>query len=433
MSNSKLQKRVPGILTVFGSVLFVLAWHLCVIAARPAHIMEIATEIGSIPQYKEELNARELVPSGDGRALVFFKETETGLGTYFWDTDLGKTKFLFEQREKWYAGELDIVSWSPHDRYVACAYKCDIDPQNPTRNLDIYDGATGEPAKKILARWDSKFIWLSDESFAYSTYNQAWLVLRRAENGAWVQTRVIKRFGDGKLENLVATSPHSVAWRQENEIWTYDFDSGAPRKIWESTTNTLERFACALNGDLLLNCRDENGPLSIRLRKPELGEKQATVLAGTRRLDPGSNVKLSETHGQYIFLIMQNGGENSVRFVWDGMVESYALAGKFLYFVGSYASDPPGIWRYDINAKETARVDSALNKPLKYARGILPEVGTGKNAAGGQFTYHIWAPVNVKTGKKYPLVIGQTHYMWYSYEQIAPNAQWFFAFVDRPS
>lgn len=308
-----------------------------------------------------------------------------------------------------------------------------MDPQNPARNLDIYDGATGGPAKKIVAQWDSKFIWLSDESFAYSSYNQAWIVFQRADNGDWTQTRVIKRFGDGKLENLVATSPHSVAWRQENEIWTCDFDSGAPEKIWSLTTGQLETFSCADNGDLLLNCRDENGPLSIRLRQPELGEKQATVLAETRRLDPGSNVKLSEAGGQYTFLIMQNGGENSVRFVWDGMVESYALAGKFLYFVGNKTSDPPGIWRYGVNSKETVCVDSELNKPLKYARGVLPEVGTGTNAAGGQFTYHIWTPMHVKAGKKYPLIIGQTHYMWFSYEQIAPNAQWFFAFVDRPS
>src|SRR5579859_1580593 len=148
----------PGLWMAVIAVAIVVGWRLCVIASQPAHLMAIATEVSSIALPKEELNAEELVPSRDGHGVVFFKETETGLGTFFWDADIGKSKYLFEQREKWYAGDLGIVAWSPSDHFFACAFKSDPDPgrQQPTRDINIYDGNTGEAAIKITALWDSK-------------------------------------------------------------------------------------------------------------------------------------------------------------------------------------------------------------------------------------------------------------------------------------
>ena len=49
----------------------------------------------------------------------------------------------------------------------------------------------------------------------------------------------------GEVGSFEAVSPSSVAWQiggQKNEIWLLNFETKAPVKIWESTTNKLEGF-----------------------------------------------------------------------------------------------------------------------------------------------------------------------------------------------
>ncbi|HKW30919.1 MAG TPA: hypothetical protein VJT54_16420 [Verrucomicrobiae bacterium] len=355
--SSKHDSRWTGIGLAAGAVLFVIGWRLCVIASQPAHWSAIATEIGSIPLPKEELNAQEVVPSNNGHGLIFFKETETGLGTYFWDAAIGKSKFLFEQREKWYAGDLGIVAWSPGDTFFACAFKSDPDPgrQQPTRDINIYDGNTGEAEMKITALWDSRFTWLSSNSFAYTRYNQTWLVYEQKSKGNWVQTQVVNKFGDGRLNNLTPVSPHA------------------------------------------------------------------------------SYADLNLVNGQYVFTIKASANSEPAHFVWKGTVEYYKQAGDYLYFTGNPINGPPGVWQYNIKSGEVQCVDSGFEGHFQYAKMVTPISGTITNASGEQMSYHVWAPAHVSPGKKYPLIIGQTHYMWYSYEQVAANCDCFFAFADRPS
>ena len=430
----KHASRKRGLWLAVGSVMFVVGWRLCVIASQPAHLLAIASEVGSIALPKEELNAEELVPSSDGHGLVFFQETETGLGTYFWDAAIGKSKYLFEQREKWYAGELGIVAWSPDDRFFACAFKSDPGTREPTRDINIYDGTSGEPVMKITALWDSKFTWLSSHSFAYTRYNQTWLVYEQKADGNWVQTQIVNRFGDGDLNNLTAIPPHSVAWQHGGDIWTYDFTSGDSEKIWESTTNILLSFTYSEEtGNFLLECNDENGPLSICFRPPRSWEKQGTILSMTRNSNRARYADLSLDHGRYSFIIKTKANSEPLHFVWSGAVEYYKFAGDYLYFTGNLPDGPPGIWQYNIESKEVQCLDSCLKGHFQYTKMVIPILGLGTNASGEPMSYHVWAPAHVSPGTKYPLILGQTHCMWFSYEQVAANGEWFFAFVDRPS
>ena len=68
---------------------------------------------------------------------------------------------------------------------------------------------------------------------------------------------------------------------------------------------------------------------------------------------------------------------------------------------------------------------------FKLVKTISPSVGTGTTAQGRQISYHLWKPSHVSAGKKYPLIIGQTHYIWSPYQQVAPEAGYYFATVDR--
>jgi hypothetical protein len=434
INSSKRASRWAGLWLAMTAVSFAVGWRLCVIARQPAHLLAIANEVGSIALSKEEFNNGELVPGNDGRGLVFFQETETGLGAYFWDAAGEKSKLLFEQKENDLGGQFEIVVWSPGDRFLACSFKSYSDPQNPTRNIVIYDGISGESVAKIPVLWVNKFIWLSSHSYAYLSPNQTWLVFEQKSDGNWVRTLVVDRFGDGKFKNLVATSPHSVAWQQDDGIWTYDFTSEVSEKIWESATNTLKSFTYEEEtGNFLLNCSDENGPLSICFRPRRLWDKQGTVLSMTRNESRARYADLSEDRGVCSFTIKTGADSEPTHLVWDGTVEYYKLAGDYLYFTGTLSNGPPGIWQYNIKSKEARCLDSGLKGGFQYAKWVTPVDGIGTNADGKQMKYHVWAPVQVSPRKKYPVIIEQTHSIAFSRQQVAANGGYYFATADRLS
>jgi dipeptidyl aminopeptidase/acylaminoacyl peptidase len=137
--------------------------------------------------------------------------------------------------------------------------------------------------------------------------------------------------------------------------------------------------------------------------------------------------------GLYSFTIKPSANSEPTHFVWNGMVEYYKLAGDYLYFTGNLANGPPGIWKYNIKSQEVRCLDSGLKTNFQYTKMVTPIGGMGTNRLGEQINYHIWEPTHVSSGKKYPLIIGQTHYMWFSYQQIAANAGYYFASADRLS
>lgn len=423
---SKLTARRTGLWLALGVVLLVSGWRLWVVASQH-HLLAIASEVDSVPQFRERMYA-----SSDGASLVYYRETENGLGTYFYNIASGKSRMLFEQREFGFNGFLGTVAWSPDNRLLACAYKNDTDPQHPKREIDIFDGVTGETIMKIDAIWESRFIWLSSDSFAYTRYNGAWLVYERKPDGKWDQTQVVNRFGkDDYLNNLIVTSPHSMAWEQDNEIWTHDLTTGAEMKVWPATNNLYGFTYDDATGDFLLNASDENGPLTIRFRPPQLDETQGTILETSRGFNLKRWAGLRIERGVYSFTIMTGTDPTPRRFDWDGMVEDYRLAGDYLYFVGNRADETPGIWQYNLTTKEVRCLVSNPKQEFKLAKTIIPSVGTGVTAQGRQISYHLWKPEQISAGKKYPVIIGQTHYIWNPYQQVAPAAGYYYVAVDR--
>jgi predicted peptidase len=115
------------------------------------------------------------------------------------------------------------------------------------------------------------------------------------------------------------------------------------------------------------------------------------------------------------------------------MVEYYEFAGDRVFFAGNPASEPPGIWQYDIPSKTVSQIATGLKHKLIHTAFSLPECYMDTNATGKQLNYHVWRPVNNSKVQKHPLIIGQTHYMWFFYPQIAANAGYYFATADRAS
>ena len=414
-------------------VLLVGGWQLCIIARQPPHLIDIATEVGSIAQFRDGL-----FPNNKGTDLVYFRETEKGVGAYFCDAAIGSNKLLFEQREKGYNQFLGMLRWSPDDSLFACSVISNPNSTYSKEEIILYNGTSGNELQRIAAdgyRWNS-FVWLSPHSFAflisYSPNNRAWLVFGQKPDGTWVQAQVVKRFADVVLNYLTATSVHSIAWQQGREIWTFDFASGSTNIIWESITNKLESFAYSeKTGQFVLACSDENGPISISFRPPRLWEKQGSIVDVTRNDNRTRYADLTIDHGLYSFSVKTDADSEPTNFIWQGMVEYYKLVGDYLYFIGNLANETPSIWQYDIHAKAVRSLLSKQNGDFKYAKTYIPLVGVGTNVLGRQISYHLWRPVQESPRRRYPLIIGQTHYIWNPYQQVAANGGYYYATVDR--
>ncbi len=144
-------------------------------------------------------------------------------------------------------------------------------------------------------------------------------------------------------------------------------------------------------------------------------------------------VELSLNQGRYDFRIRLDPQAAPVHFIWNGMVEYYQLAGNHVIFAGNPPGEPPGIWEYDIPSKAVTLIATGLKHKFVHAALSVPECFTDTNNAGKAFSYHVWHPIHYSKGQRHPLIIGQFHYMWFFYPQIAANAGYYFATADRVS
>lgn len=417
------------LISAIAAVAIISGWRLWAIANQPPHLLEIADEIGSIPDYMEGV-----FPNVDGSSLVYFKETETGIGTYLYDTVAGESHLLIEQQEKGYGNQCRMLGWSPDGKilaYVTIFYNNPANPKIPPTTVILFDGTSGKIEGEIPAgayAFDSQFTWLSADSFIYSTYqHRSWLTFSRNQTGKWVESQVTKRFVIGNLNGLTVTSPHSFAWLKGNEVWSYDLASGTLKNVW-GTTNELDSFAYDdRTGDFLFSCLDSIGPLLIRFRPPESWQKQGTVV-DVSRTHRTSAFDLDMRHGVYKFTVQTNSGLST--FVWNGMLRYYAFAGRSLFFTGCQPDGLPCLWQYDMGSGAVSCLDSSLQHRLRYAKLVTPTSGVETNADGTELAFHLWQPAQIIPGKKYPVILGQLLHSWNPCQQIAANAGYYFAAVN---
>jgi hypothetical protein len=167
--------------------MFVVGWRVVVMARQPTNIFKIANEIGSVAQTREGV-----YPNRSGSSVVFYQETETGMGTYLHVIQMGKTHLLYEQPEKGYGEQYRRIGWSPDEKYFVYAAFADESDTNGSKAIILCDGNSGETKARIpseaYAR-DSQFLWLTPRSFIYSTFSQrSWLVFEQDSSGKWNQS-----------------------------------------------------------------------------------------------------------------------------------------------------------------------------------------------------------------------------------------------------
>jgi predicted esterase len=431
-------KRI-GIGLAAAAVLVVGGWRLAVLF-KPDRVQAVAAELGSIGQYKDEL-----YPNKAGTRLVYTEDVETGAGLFFSEIPGGKTKQLCELNENDFDWQrFGMLGWSTDDSYFV--YALPPNKASKTDNLVICDGKTGVAITNVPAPANLESLaWLSPQSFAYLTqYYQIIKVVERKGDGRWVETHDLGQVYSGKesARNLIATSPTSVAWIDGTNIWTLDINASGPQMVWKGISGKLLGLGYSTEkGEFLLNCSDGIGQFLMRYNPATRWESDPVRLGD--RLHPIQNLNWENGRANYayrendrgtnFFTMKTDATSKLMRLPWPGAVRTFTFNGNFLYIAGSVGADPAGIYYYDLQSEIVRPIVSSLKQPLRYAHCVEPVDGVFTNESGNLASYHVWRPANILPDKKYPIILCQTPYIWTPFPQIAANAGYIYAWVDRPS
>ena len=464
-------RNLSGLWLALASLLIVGGWYLLVIVYNqaPPHWRAMAAELGSLPQFKQDLS-----PNSTGTRLVYCQATEKGVGIYFCETENGKSKLLCEQKEKGYSWQrFSMLGWSPDDKLFACAVPLSprINAGQQEEQILVCDGLSGDPVAKISADPNLyELAWLSPHSFVSSTdYNYDLRLFEQNPDGKWVVRQISQKVAQSRLENLTAISGKSVAWQDRGNICTFDFASSVAKKIWEADTNQYQLVDFTYSketGEFLLNCSDEKGQFLVRFSpgskettdagrigspqdfisivkgingKPEgwIGawKRQGLIVVNVKWIDGGPRYvyedHLSQIGGWADLRVKTEVDETPVHVPWNGFVDNFTLGGDSLFFTGSENGTIPSIWEYDMKAKTTRCIVNGSAPWLEYAKITTALVGTVTNAFGNISTYYLWQPVQISVGKKYPVIIAKEFWNWSPYNQIAANEGCYFAIGDE--
>ncbi len=401
---------------VLGAVLSVLGWRGLVVAARHLKEPPVVRELCAVRQFEQDLT-----PNHANTRLVFCEDTEDGVGIYLCDTDGGKPRLLCEQKEKGIRGRrFSMLGWASDNSLFACAWP---DNAHNQEFILIFDGRTGKLLDKIGADPSlEQLAWLSPGTFAYSAAGTSVRMVMRQGDGSWVHKRYFGNVATN-LDNFVAASADSVAWRDGNAIWRLNLDAGKPEKIWEATTNRLVEFTTATDvSGFLLNCSDALGQYLLWF------DPQDKSAAGYERISNQQNYIRNVVwldHGtSYAYLINVSAGtafciktgqmEKPVTVPWNGGVRNLTLNGDRLFFAGNPDGQTPGIWEYDIAFKTFKLIASSVGSPPNDSLGNPPVCHPMTNSFGEQRFYHLWTPPHVSPNNKYPLLLAQELNSWFA-------------------
>jgi predicted esterase len=239
------------------------------------------------------------------------------------------------------------------------------------------------------------------------------------------------------VQNLVAISKKSVAWRQGGSIWMFELGAAAPVKIWEQTNNvTLVNFCFADKLQAFrLHGKNAGGEFLFYLYPAFIWHEERITDAEPIKpvVDPRIIGLSFIQNGQgYAYLtrsltfdatvIQTDSNSAPVQLTWAAGVDMDSLAANdnHVYATGSPTNGPLNIWDYDVKAGT-----------LSYAGTVALTHESATNANGGTVIYHLSPPVNFVAGRKYPLVITFNGVRWRPQEGNLPNAGCFLASLNE--
>lgn len=428
-------------------VLFVLGWHLVVLASRPAHLRDIAAEAGALGEF-----FGTPVATADGSRVAFFRGTETGGGLFVCDVATRQQRLLCED-----AGNRRhaVLGWSPEGRLVASG-----GTKNDKDSLVICDADSGKVEATIVTYSPVKELaWLSPSSFVFlkgstmlNTPKGGLMRVDKQADSEWSEpypfAKLERTAGLGgtnatpyvPIKGLCATSTDSVAWHARNALWEWKSGESVPVRLWRGSSKNriIECDYSVENGAFLLLLAHTNSG-SIASYTP--GMKQPVELGNVQNLGITNVVWVNHGKG-YAYLFNESGlhsifikadstDEHPVQsFTQDG-VRVFTSGGGSIYAVGSLENQPKGVVEFDaLSGAAKYLVPSSAH--FRYSKDVVPSEGVLTNSLGERHAYCVWSPVNFNPRKKYPLVLTQGIHIWNEYAEAVANAGGYYVSVERP-
>lgn len=413
-------------------VTLIVGWRFAVLGWT-AGSREVARQYGSVGVF---LGCPMM--NHAGTQLLYGQNTETGVALYLSDAE-GKNPQRVREMGEWQIvrDRLQLLGWSPDDRLFA--YSRPV--KGGKQSVVLGSAFVGETAGTVpVEGWISEFAWLSPVAFAYVNHTQNVHVVR-LQSGKWKDAICHTNVRPTSLKGFVALSPHAVAWRGRETIWTLDCATGEKKKLWITKTNTgIVGFSFSPErGRLLLGVTNRTGDFQLlRLHLASgivtpLHEMSGQPVAAVEWMDRGAGYVLvgDEPTGRTLLLSAKGEKPDGTLFE-QGNVEELIANGRRLYIRGSTNDEPPGIWEYNLESGALRSLLTGVNKQLASSRRFVHDCGAVTNA-GRRIDYHVWRPRNLQPGRNYPLVIGQTRVGWTPFPDVAAYNGYFFVNIYRPT
>ena len=435
-----LSRKRLGLLVGIGVILVIVIARFVASGRLAAHYQALATEVGSVPEFWSEVS-----PNHSGTGIVYQQSTETGVGVFFSPLPSGERKMVYELPEKFAIKErgaqnLNVWGWAPDDSLFAFSYL-----SGTNRLIAIHNGKTGEKERETkVSRQLKGFVWLDANAVAYVNerddlyYWGAGTEKRGSSPVSFVKKGAQKP--GIPVRGLTAVSPDTIAWHDGSAIWSWQFGTERPAKLWDGETNNIVDMGIAPGGNyFLLRLKESGGETIARV---QLAGGRLETLARINALAQQTNknhvVWLGggfahawggvATHSVFIYPQYQ---AKPQELVFPGGIMSYASSGSSLYLVGSRAGEPLGVWRYDGNMEKVTCVLSNALPRYRLAKPVTPEQSEFKTKGGTTINYWLWSPPKVAPGKKYPLLMGGPCWGWDSYRSAAVNGGAYVVNIDR--
>jgi hypothetical protein len=387
---------------------------------RPAHLNEIAAECGSVNFF-----IRLQIPDPAGTRIVYRCNTENGIGVFLYDDATGKSQLIDTNRAR-------MLGWSPNGSSFAYVRTL-VAPATPV--LVICYPATGktELIPCALASWnpwpntDPICAWLTSDSFVYFVDPMELHWVRKQTDGQWIDT-VQSATSEVKTTPLFLTalSDHTIAWSQNNTLWTLEVTSSLP---------SVELFR-------LQNVNTGGGVLTSAPYSPEnrqfLLGRAGMGIESLWRLTPGDsspeNPSLLTTDRVIRGAKWINGGKGYAYLRQDGSLVSdgplvvqedlsakpvilfptgnathfgVSPNGNRLFIVGVASNEfAPSLWKYDVASASLQCIKAYSERPLRFVRRFGFTHQTIISSSGRKISFDVDGPPGFMSGhhRRYPLV-----------------------------
>jgi hypothetical protein len=381
--------------------------------------------------------------NADNTAFVYGQRSKTGVALYLQNA-AGNKSLIWERKEgDFNPSILRVQGWSPDGSYFA--FVCD-------GHARIRAGNDGRQVADInVGGGLGNFVWLSPTRIAAFTWRDLYLISR--ESSGWTKTKLYSVPSGPAVSSLLRLSGDSVAWRLDNDVWTYDLGRQAATHLSNASTNPVLGLSISeADGSLLLNCGTNGGDLFrcfpeapdrpwvevgklggpgdyiYKAYELDRGRSYAYLTSNQRDRDSRPAVE-----NKNFTLLIQHGMKGApARVLGEREIEDCDANGDHLNILGTCTNEPPGLWDYAVKADALRCICAAL-PVTQHCQFSTPEYETTTNALGEPVGYYVWPPTHLVAGKKYPVVVTQTTYRWMLEAEIAASSGYYFALTERPS